>query len=366
MNKERGMVLIFFLLAVFALLALPGCIKKTEIIICSYPQVVIGDKCCADQNNNSICDETELAMNVSLAGVCGNNACEETENCSTCWKDCGPCKKIVYVYYPRNFTLAEISADMNAITRDGVKFRKDITALNNQSDFFFYDKNEPRYIADFMGIQYKKLYDSRSMLLSKVLLESYHINDTESLLRFVNATNWYSLYTVKNKETADYDVRITSGKATADYPTQPSGYQKQYRYAEWEFKNYTKKEDVVYENITVLKNGMVESVYASITKYNVTYKYHEYEDIDMKTILLSFKTVEEIRLGYVHTISLMCARNLVVTLYGYDYDESDYKVINPETLAAQIPKTRANMLYTASGIKAVCDSKYYNKVFVPG
>jgi hypothetical protein len=365
MEKKEHSIILFLILAL-ALLALSGCYKKTEIIICSSPSVVLGDKCCMDANNNSVCDDTEVSMNQSLAGICGNNACEENENCSTCWKDCGACKRIVYIYMPGNFTLAEISLDINDLTRDGIKFRRDLDALNNMSDFFYYNRAMPRYIADFMGAKYKPLVDSRNIILSKVIPESFYVNDSVSLFNFVNYSNWYLLYAVKSKEMADYELRITSGHAKDDYPTQPSGYQKEYRYVDWEYRNFSRDILVVNDSMTLLPDGMVESVYAGINYYNVTYKYHEFRDIHADTLIEAFKDVEEHELNYVQTLSFICARNLVVTLYGYGYDESSYNVITPEVLASQIPKTRESLIYSAEKIKYICDKKYSNKVFVPG
>jgi len=365
MEKKEHYLVLFMILAL-ALLALSGCIKKTEVIICSSPSIVLGDKCCMDDNNNSVCDDTEVSMNQSLVGMCGNNACEENENCTNCWKDCGACKRIVYIYMPGNFTLAQISLDINELTRDGVKFRRDVDALNNMSDFFYYNRNMPRYIADFMGIKLKPMLDSRSMMLSKIVPEKFYVNDTDSLLRYVNYSNWYLLYAVKSKEMADYEARITSGHATDDYPTQPSGYQKEFRYAEWEYRNFSRYTLVINESTTLLPNGMVESVYAGINYYNLTFKYHEFRDIHADTLLEAFKDVEETELNYVQTLSFMCARNLVITLYSYDYDESSYNVISPDVLAAQIPKTRESLVRSAERMKYVCDNKYSNKVFVPG
>jgi hypothetical protein len=355
---------VLLLLLLFALaLSVSGCFRKTTIISCGSPDVIIGERCCLDNNNNNVCDDEDLRGNITTPGVCGNNICEnETEDCTNCWKDCGACKKIVYIYVPRNFTLAELTYDLNSLTRDGIKFRKDITALNNVSNFFYFSEPVPRHIAEFMGIKYGLLKESRMILLNHIFLESYYVNSSSSLLNYVNFSNWYITHTLRNKDLAEYEARIGSGAAKADYPTQPTGYQKEFRYEEWEFRNYTKDEHVVYDNVTLLDDGTAEAVYASITKYNVTYKYHYYDNQEFG-VKEAFKSVEEKRLGYTHSLSFICARNLVITIYNYDYNTKQYAGMSQDTIAAQVLVNRAALKAQAEEIERVCDQKYSNKVF---
>lgn len=363
MARKEVLAGLFILALVILVMTISGCWKKTEVIVCSAPLTVIGEECCLDADNDTVCDPEALDATNFTAGVCGNDVCEnETEDCTNCWKDCGACKKIVYIYYPRNFTLAELTHDLNVLTRDGIKFKKDITALNNVSNFFYFDKAVPRYFADFMGIKYKFLGNSRMVVLNNIFLEDYYVNDSNSLFNYVNFSSWYLVHNIRNADMARYDARISSGKAKEDYPTQPTGYQKQFRYADWEFKNYTKKEDVFFDNVTLLDNGMVESLYASMTHYNITYKYHEYYDKDVGT-LEAFKDVKETRLSYVHTVTLTCARNLAITVYEYDFD-SEYCRINEECLLVQVKKNRAALVAQADRMRAICDEKYSNKIFI--
>jgi hypothetical protein len=353
---EKEVVLFVSLAMLLSIVSLYGCIEKTEVVMCSSPYVLIGERCCADFDSDLVCDDEEAG--------CGDGVCEpEAENCTTCWKDCGACKRIVYVYVPRNFTLAELTRDLNDLTRDGLKFRRDASDPNNVAEFFFYDRFVPRYFADFMGVVYKPLYGSRWVVLGSIINTGYYVNDSASLLRYVNFSSWYLIHAVKDSEAAGYEARISSGNATKDYPTQPTGWQKEFRYSEWDFRNYTKQEQVIYDNASVVGDRMVESVYASITMYNVTYKYHEY-DAEEGGVKEAFKDVEEKRLDYIHTMSLVCARNLVVTLYGYDYD-GGYEGIAPDLLLGQIDKNRASLMGSAGRIKQLCDMKYRDKVFIP-
>jgi hypothetical protein len=345
-----------------------GCWRKTDVIDCEEPMTVIDKNCCLDTDDNNICDVNETGVGEPGFIGCGDNACAEDENCTTCWKDCGACKKIVYIYVPRNFTLAEITYDINDQTRDGVKFRKDITALNDVANFFFFNKAVPRYFAEFMDVKYRFLYYSKWMVLNHIINELYYVNDSDSLLNYVNYTNWYMVHGINNKEKVEYEERISTGEALDDYPTQPTGYQKEFRYEDWEFRNYTKKENIVSEGVTILDNGMVESIHASITEYNITYKFHEYHDIDYETseevLLEDFRVVNEKRLANIHTISFICARNLAITLYEYEYDTDYYDGIKQEYLLEQIDRTRADLTAKAGRIKAICDKKYARKVFI--
>ncbi|MBW2971917.1 hypothetical protein KY359_02675 [Candidatus Woesearchaeota archaeon] len=349
------------------LVMISGCGDKEE---CWPPMVMLGDTCCMDADNNLECDaeavgaaEENITVNIT-APVCGDGICDnETESCTDCWKDCGACKKIVYIYVPRNFTLAELQNDLNILTRDGIKFKKDIDALNNVSNFFYFSKTVPRYYADFMGIRYKFLDNSRMIVLNHIFLEPYYVNSSELLFNYVNISNWYFMYDIRTREATRYDNRIITNSALKDYPTQPTGYQKQFRYEDWEFRNYTREENVMFDNTTILDNGMVESLFASITNYSVNYKYHEYFEKDSGITLEGIREVDEVRLGYTHALSFICARNLVITLYNYDYDAT-YCRINEECLLKQIDMNRAALIMQAKRMKDVCDKKYSNKVMI--
>jgi hypothetical protein len=360
--KKREVLLLFL---VFALaLSVSGCFKRTVVVSCSSPDVIIGERCCRDNNANSICDDEDLKGNTSTADVCGNNVCENGtgENCTTCWKDCGACKTIVYIYVPRNFTLAEITQDLDAMTRESVKFRKDINALNNVSNFFYFGRPVTRHVAEFMSVPYDLLKDSRKILLSHILLESYYVNGSDSLFSYVNSSHWYLTHTIISSDRSEYEQRIASGKATKDYPTQPTGYQKELRYDDWEYKNFTKKEQGIYNNITTLGEEGVEAVYASITNYSIAYKYHYYDNKEFG-LKEAFRYQEEKYLSYVHSLSFVCARNLVITLYSYDYNPIEYTGMNQGIIQEQVVYNRAGLRDRADAIKRTCDRKYSNKIF---
>jgi hypothetical protein len=366
----KGDNLLLFLIVLSALLSLSGCGKGDEPGSCGPNESMVGDRCCPDMDNNTVCDDSENvnATNLSMprAAVCGNGICDnETENCTTCWKDCGACKQVVYVYIPRNFTLEDFTNELNGITRDGIKFRKDITALNTVSNLFYYRMPAIRTMAEFLGIRYAPLKESAWFVLGGITNEDYLVNGSSSLFRYVNYTNWYIIHKQRLEELAAYETRISSNSAKNDYPTPPTGYQKAQRYLDWEFRNYTKREEVIYDNVTVLDNGMVESIYAGFTYYTITYKSGEYIDKMPKAddrVVDQFTKVDEKSMPYIHALSFVCSRDLVVTIYDYDYSENFYS-LNRDDLETQIRVNRADLIKRADRIKAVCDSNYRRKVF---
>lgn len=368
MAKKEAYTLLFLALALL-LIAISGCGK--EEASCPNNTVMINTTCCYDLNSNSVCDLDEV-NNVShddIPALCGNGVCETGENCTNCWKDCGACKKIVYKYVPRNFTLAELQADINDIERSSIKFRKDITSNSTVANLFYFDKTIPRYFAEFMDVKYKYLHTSRDILLSNTYKEEYYFNTSQDLLRYVNYSNWYIIYTIRNREMQEYENRIMLNRAKDDYPTQPTGYQKTQRYKDWEFKNHTKEEHVIFNNVTLLDNGMVESIYGSVTDYEVTYKIRDWIDennMDNQRILEEFDSVEEIRLAYTHAMSFRCSKNLAVTVYTYDYVKDyygEYYSINEENLRQQVKKNKNSLISRANAIKAVCDKEYTKEWF---
>ncbi len=376
MKKEVSIAVLIILVSILTLLTfimISGC-SKDELIICNPPLKVINNTCCMDINNDTICDKGTIVENAEIPENitgCGNGICETSaaEDCSNCWQDCGACKKIVYVYVARNFTLGELTENLNNIPGMQVKFKKDINALNDVSNFFVSKKLKSIYIADFMDTIYHPPRNARDMILSNIINNNYFVNDSDSLINYLNFTNWYLVHRPKATRVQEYEKRIMEGLATEDYPTQPTGYQKEQKYNEWKFRNYTKEEVVFYDHVKVLNrtdeddSGIVESLYASITKYVLTYKTSEYKKNDEPDFVLeNFDYVEELLLSNIHTASIQCGNNLVITIYNFDYDPA-YFGINEENLEEQIRINRAALLKKIIPIKKMCDREFEGEVF---
>ncbi len=359
MRKKEAYILIPTLLVV-ALVILTGCDSRDKMT-CEEPEVLIYDVCCNDTNDNNMCDHDEL----EFQEYCGNGICDGNETCKDCWKDCGACKKIVYIYVPRNFTYTELTEDIEEWAKEDLKFKKDIYNKGDISDFYYHESDIPRYFAEFLDVRYKFLYPSKTILLNHITEEPYYINETTELLDVVTHNHWYITHHTKNTESARYEERMISNESMDDYPTQPTGRDRLFRYEDWEYRNFTKHENVIDESISILQTDMVESIYASITNYTVFYKTGEWtsEDDEDFTPLPEYKDVDEIKLTYVHAITLRCARNLAITLFEYDYNKNYYN-INTRDLQEQIGKNRATLKKKAESLKRLCDAKYAKEVFV--
>lgn len=371
MSEKEVFAALFLVVIVPAvsLMLISGCGED-----CGPPKVMLDGTCCLDSNNDSICD-AELnesgessgiaGFNITIPETCGDGNCTGEETCRNCWHDCGPCKQIVYVYIPRNFTLSELTADIDSVTPYMVKFRKDIYNSDEVSNFFYFSRTVPRYFADFMDVKYKYLKDSRWILLNHIINENHYVNDSGSLMDYLNFTKWYRIHSIRNSERNAYEERIVSEAALDDYPTQPTGYDKEFRYEEWDYRNHTRNEHVIHDGMTLLENGMVESRYTSVTFFNVTYKFHTYftdKYSDDNIILEDHRTVHEKYLTNIHTLNFRCARNLVITLYEYRYDGGYYDINEPD-IEEQAGINRAELLRRAELIRPFCDLKYTNEVF---
>jgi len=217
MNK-KGVLLIS--LGIVLLIALSYFIFFTELIPsiikpkveCEKPNILINGTCAPDSNLNFIDDAKEGL-------VCGDGQChEQTENCSTCWQDCGVCKVTTYIYYPTNFSLKNITPVISQMYDEDVKFRKDIEVNDEVSDHFYYDYQVPKYIADFFGIQYHPLRNHRHILISKIKLDQWYLNNTETLKNWTNQSKWYLIQQPLNSENEFYTNRFVRNIADKRYP----------------------------------------------------------------------------------------------------------------------------------------------------
>lgn len=357
MKKSEYLLPIFIVFSVL-LLMLAGCEKKT----CPKGEILINDTCCADLNYNYICDINEDVP------ICGNGECEETENCSNCWQDCGVCKKYVYVYVPGNFSLNNLTENIGLVYRKDLKFRKDIEVNDSVADFYYYEEKIPRYLADFKGVKYHPKVLTKMIVLSRVKLDNWYLNQSSRLLNLTNRSEWYLVDKPLQEERQRYINRITRNKATEDYPRPRTGHEKLNKYDEWVFMNYSTDEDIFYDNITLLENDMVWRTFASIEEFDINYQTGSYEEPktqdDPGILIYQYDTVTENKLNYINSLSFVCARNLAITLYDYDYDVTHYN-IKEERLHTEVKEAKDRLLRKAERLKRLCKHKYSTSVFMP-
>ncbi len=349
------LIALLFVLAIFSLF-ISGCKKNP----CPKGQFMFNDHCCPDKNFNFVCDDAEGL-------VCGDGICHETENCSTCWQDCGACKITRIIKVPSNFSLLDVTKEFRPLYKQSLNPKKDLEARNNVSDFFYYDEKIPRYMADFFGIQYNPLIDSRMIVFSKIKLPQWYLNHSGALLDFVNASRWYFIDDIRIRENRKYLQRIIDNKAIDDYPTPPTGYQKQFRYKGWLAVNYSVDESVIYDNITALDDDMIWGVYGSISDIEIKYRYNDYTDKDAddkEFTIYAYRNYSEIKLNYINTITFTCARNLAVTLYDYSWDMEHHN-IKEENMRTEVEDGKRRLLTQARSLKALCDKEYKHSIFVP-
>ncbi|HII71657.1 TPA: hypothetical protein HA265_02785 [Candidatus Woesearchaeota archaeon] len=359
-EKEAKEVMVLLLVVLSVFLFIAGCKEET----CPRNQIMLNGICCYDLNYNFVCDYDE-----GIA-VCSDGTCEteKDENCSSCPQDCGPCKIIKIVYYPHNFSLKNFTTEVNRAFTDSVKFRRDTDAKDEVFNFYFHDAKIPKYNADLMGKKMNTLAFQKLMVISKTDLPQWFLNDSRMILNWANHSRWYYINDQIIEDRRKFALRIDENTAKDEYPKSPTGHDQYNRYDEWIASNYTVKEKVIADNMTLLGNGMVWALHASISDYIINYRYHEYEDLDKdtgeKSFIYAYKNVTEVKMDYINTITFKCARNMAVTLLDYTYDFEHY-YIKPDHLKVEINEGRDRLVRRAEQISKMCKYKYSASVFVP-
>jgi len=93
--KKYYLLIIGILLILFA----ASCTSKDKAAndddFCDDPFVLIGDRCCLDDDNDGMCDKFEEGSDPltgePIESVCGDSICSEGENKCSCAEDCGTC-----------------------------------------------------------------------------------------------------------------------------------------------------------------------------------------------------------------------------------------------------------------------------------
>ena len=248
--------------------------------------------------------------------ICGNDICDTSESCNLCPLDCGYCK----VEFKGNYSLEDIQKIIKKQVGKDTTFRRVTDENNTDADFYIAETRKLKQIAEFKDVKYVLKKDQRLVVLSKIVSEPAYIQNTKLLMDFVNNSKYFLIDRPIKKERLEYEDRFLENKAVLDYPTNPTGYDD--KYENWTLTNYTEYENIILDNITI-EGGTVWNSFASITDYNVTYKFVSLYIKKDNEIMYDYATVTEKRANFIHSISFPCSPNLVITIYDHSFGVED-------------------------------------------
>lgn len=154
--------------------------------ICTPPHILTpdGDSCCLDENNNSICDQSEARLiEVPQAGSCTDNAhCAQGEYCinsacqslSSLYKGTGDCSKLCHYY----------SVDVKLIYPQGTQKRRQVECESNS------DCNDDIAETQDSCLSKEVKYGKESYCIHKPLVEDYRLKPRQGSYTAMGALEW--------------------------------------------------------------------------------------------------------------------------------------------------------------------------------
>jgi len=317
--------------------------SKEQKPICNRPYIQVGGSCCLDKNDNKICDKDETIKEEQEEGKCGDGICDAEEDCETCQKDCSKC-----------FSLSDLQADVNKLIDWKTVLKKE--KEEGVANYYVHSELRARLLGKYpsdAGYRPSKTYYK---VLPKRYLLVTQIKDKEN---YIKDSNEFYQYIVDNK---DYILApITEAK---------NNFQKEFKGGEvlelmfenqankYEFINMSDDEKVFFDNITLMEtvgDKIIETTFVSTDDYELTYRK---EGINNKTIK---KIIKFSGVNYGQIISVFCSPSLIITLYPQDsYDKQDYdrSDISSSYFFNDIRYDRKSVLVDATALVGMCEQRY--------
>jgi len=309
-----------------------------DTIVCNKPYIRYADDCCLDKDDNAICDSDEVREEPEDG--CGNDVCDGGEDCNNCRIDCGKC-----------FSLANLQVDMGkVIDWETVLTKQD---EDDVADYYVNSEGRARLLGKYNILErknptilYHMVFSRWHILLNQIRDEKDYIKDSDEFYQYMIENNDYFLRPMKEARDT-FQEEIKNGrlfelmfKKNAD---------------EYKFKEMNSHETVLFDNVTQMEtvgDKIVETVYVSIDKYEVSYD----REGASRLINKDFSGI-----NYEHLISVYCSPSLIITLYQYDnYIEEFYDshLEDSTFFLDDIRHDRKSLLVDATALVDMCEKQY--------
>jgi len=308
----KKMLLVFLIL----IISLAGCSQQ---ITCNKPYIPVGNECCLDQNNNSICDNDET---VEIPETTKRVESSKTSESVT-----------------QEYSIQDLQRDISSIMGEKVVLTEDKSFDGIQ--FYSYSKEEFVPISSYSGDYYLEEMELNKVLVGHILEEE--ISEEDFYEYVVSKKDFF--YEPVDEQTEKFESEFNSSKGL-----------NRYRHKDMEdistkyFLNFSVNKVTAIDDITkmdlISDEKVVELSYAVMNYYDVYYK-------------TGYRKKEK-RPDFIHVIMIYCKPNLIVSLYGERYDwrvvlaGGTYEV----NVLHQFERNREELLPQVQKILNMCEQKY--------
>ena len=323
------------LLIIFAFL-ISACSPQTQQPVCNKPYILVGNDCCLDKDDNSICDKDEIKEEPKAEEpkqITQEKVVEETQ------------EKVTY-------DIGDVQANINKIT--GVYFDEVVFKRSSKStedlDFYTDDKKTTVFLvrSSVGGKDFLKVLEKFSITLINIKSEGKYLNNREDFFNFVKDQLPLLISHLDIRKNAIIDD-FKNGEMR-DYVKTKTKTDSSLKLA---FVNYSLSKNIIYDNITLfdtVSDKIIETTKLSFENYDLWYNNSNG----------NLRNIDPIGVEYLQAYSIYCSPNLIITMYangykelrGYEgsFDENSFKNL--------VVNERKILLNEAQALISLCEQRY--------
>lgn len=322
--------------------------------VCNKPYILVGNNCCLDKDDNSICDSDESKEEVvkEVKSTCnkpyiqvGAECCLDQNDNKICDKDETTQKETTIDVKggKSEYSITDIQADINKVVRGDI-FKYTILAKSDSSteDFDFYTDNvkTTTFLAKRSSNKFFKVLEKFGITVIDIKDQKNYFKDKKDFVNIIK-DNIQRLTSYENQRKEEVIQEAKDGEIHRLLE------EKQSSNIKLIFRNISVTDDVVYDEITHLStvsDKIVEILKVSFENYDLWYNKSQGKPIKYDLLGLS----------YLQVYSIFCSPNLVITIYANRYEG----VMDENNIKNHVQNHRSEMLREAQAIISMCEERY--------
>ncbi len=348
------LILIFFLVGCVTQLPTGQVVKQ---ITCNKPYILVGNDCCLDEDDNSICDKDEAECNKPYIQV-GTDCCLDKNKNKICDKDEIPQEE---TEKPKALTIENLQTDMGDIIGDVIVLTKD-----QELDYaqVYSNKVENTHFLGKYGItQYSKLITKKRQKVIQITDSKHYLRSKEDFQNFVIENKDLFIETaLKSKELFENDL------VEGDFPKLIYLAKKNLKGTmttaeKAEYVNHSEISSIVHhDNINFQENfsqNLADITYVRVNKYEMIVNHPTGFGTSGYTEKLS-------NINYGQSIVVKCSPNWVIVLSFEDYGDGiskhernyDRYYVDSDYFLTHIRDHYQELIKDSQALVKMCEQRY--------
>ena len=360
---------IIIIILIFTVIVISAC-SQNQQTVCNKPYILVGNSCCLDKNNNSVCDKDEVGENKKEEVSCnlpyikvGNSCCLDKNNNGICDSDekeqVVSTTTIPTAQEEKSISISDLQSDINKVLNSPILLVKDFNT--NKFQVYSYIQEKIKFLGKYGSMTYFKSVKKKPVMVIQISDKNSYLKDYNDFYDFVNNNkNIFIESAIKSKEI--FENEFKNGEL-------PKLIYLNYKHAFAENAQYNGSEEVYsnvfFDNITfpeTVSKRIAQIFYVKVNKYKVNISgYTGIITEDLSNINLAYNMIIYCNPSLVISLNEECFGQGYYFCQGtgashdadFDRSDSDAKFFLTNLKAYYPPYTN-----WAQALIDMCDQKY--------